>query len=444
LIKGLWNSLSNLLGAGTFDDTNKDQCWVGFHSSQSSFALDHQSLIHLVKNRHFESHTTLAVDPPESGIFTASDSCFGYGIKKLHKAIQDVLRDLDYRIVQSFVDSMTGDDQRRIAFCSTHNNPFANSFPLALAPEPSMQFSTQEFTVALARKFGAAIPQLLSYVGTTVRSEGKSHKVRVDQFGNGVASAPGVKGGYVTEAHNWIQRDAMKQVSNSGVPVKGDSPFSTGNRIFADCLNLGGLTRTTEDIEKNLQKLIPDGLIGRFDLDTPFESPPNRLDGCETLVEVKTLAALSMTPDARAQKFQSDVEKRARDLDSKYPGSTFTQRLKSYGKDGRYLVLVVGPFANLSEDFMVLCDFLGRVRAHRAINSWNISPKHALAVNRHILITRFGHLAALAWARLILRRFRDSVLPDFTHSAADSDAFSNTYLSNPHRGTYHGRYVPGA
>ena len=83
LIKGLWNSLSNLLGAGTFDDTNKDKCWVGFHSSQSSFASDHQSLIYLVKNRHFESHTTLAVDPPESGILSASDSCFGYdGIKK--------------------------------------------------------------------------------------------------------------------------------------------------------------------------------------------------------------------------------------------------------------------------------------------------------------------------------------------------------------------------
>jgi hypothetical protein len=111
-------------------------------------------------------------------------------------------------------------------------------------------------------------------------------------------------------------------------------------------------TGVTEDIEKGLQKLIPDGLIGRFILDAPFESPPNRLDACETLVEVKTLAALTMTPNARAQKFQSDVEKRARDLDSKYPGSTFTQRLKSYGKDGKYLVLVVGPFANLSDDFI--------------------------------------------------------------------------------------------
>ena len=66
--------------------------------------------------------------------------------------------------------------------------------------------------------------------------------------------------------------------------------------------------------------MIPVGLIGRFDLDTPFESPPNRLSACKNLVEVKTLAALTMTPDARAQKFKSDVEKRARDLNSKYPG----------------------------------------------------------------------------------------------------------------------------
>ena len=69
-----------------------------------------------------------------------------------------------------------------------------------------------------------------------------------------------------------------------------------------------------------------------------------------------------MTPNVRAQQVQSDIEKRAHDLDLKYPGSTFTQVLKSHGKDGRYLVLVVGPFANLSDDFMVLCDFLGRAR----------------------------------------------------------------------------------
>ena len=67
-----------------------------------------------------------------------------------------------------------------------------------------MRLNLQEFTVAIARKFGAPTPQLLAHVGATVRSEGKSHKVSVDQFGNGVASAPGVKGGYVTVAHNFI------------------------------------------------------------------------------------------------------------------------------------------------------------------------------------------------------------------------------------------------
>ena len=106
-----------------------------------------------------------------------------------------------------------------------------------------------------------------------------------------------------------------------------------------------------------------------------------------------------MTPNARAQHVQADTEKRAHDLDLKYPGSTFTQVLKSHGKDGRYLVLVVGPFANLSDDFMVLYDFLGRARALKAINSWYISPKHALAMNRHILIS------SLVWAKLILGRF---------------------------------------
>ena len=96
--------------------------------------------------------------------------------------------------------------------------------------------------------------------------------------------------------------------------------------------------------------------------------------------------------------------------------------------------MVVGPFANLSDDFMVLCDFLGRARALNTISCWNISPKkHALAINRHILVSRFGHLASLMWARLILGRFRDAVLPD-PHSPSSSGAFFNVFSSDPRRG----------
>ena len=132
------------------------------------------------------------------------------------------------------------------------------------------------------------------------------------------------------------------------------------------------------------------------------------------------------------------------DLDLKYPGSTFTQVLKSHGKDGRYLVLVVGPFANLSDDLMVLCDFLGHARALKAINSWYISPKHTLSMNQHILVSHFGDLASLVWAKLILGRFRDAVLPDFSRFPASSDDYLNAFFTDPRHGRYCGRYVPGA
>lgn len=49
-------------------------------------------------------------------------------------------------------------------------------------------------------------------------------------------------------------------------------------------------------------------------------------------------------------------------------------------KDGRYLILVVGPFANLSDDFVIVL-FLGRARVLKAINDRNTNPKHALTMN---------------------------------------------------------------
>ena len=51
--------------------------------------------------------------------------------------------------------------------------------------------------------------------------------MRVDQYGDGVASAPGVKGGHVSAAHNWINFDTMTQVLNSGVTAKGNNRNNT-------------------------------------------------------------------------------------------------------------------------------------------------------------------------------------------------------------------------
>jgi len=39
-------------------------------------------------------------------------------------------------------------------------------------------------------------------------------------------------------------------------------------------------------------------------------------------------------------------------------------------------------------------------------------------MKRHILVSHFGLLASLVWAKLILGRFRDAVLPDFSQFPA--------------------------
>ena len=52
-------------------------------------------------------------------------------------------------------------------------------------------------------------------------------------------------------------------------------------------------------------------------------------------------------------------------------------------------------------------------------------------MNRHILVSHFGHLASLVWAKLILGRFRDAVLPDFPRFPAGSDDYLNAFFTDP-------------
>ena len=52
ITKGLWNSLSGILGAGSFDVANKENCWSVFHVSGHPFGLDHCDLITRVQGRY--------------------------------------------------------------------------------------------------------------------------------------------------------------------------------------------------------------------------------------------------------------------------------------------------------------------------------------------------------------------------------------------------------
>ena len=134
-----------------------------------------------------------------------------------------------------------------------------------------------------------------------------------------------------------------------------------------------------KDCRKNYRN-IPDGVVCASNTfaDEPFAHPTNRIFGKNHLAEVKTFAGKGKgAPDASARTFQLDIVGRAKELDLEFPGSTFEKTLRTYGDDGQYLVLVAGPFSNLSSDFGVLVDFLAQVRTVRLLNTWETKPGQA-------------------------------------------------------------------
>jgi len=331
------------------------------------------------------------------------------------------------------------DDQRSLAFRATHDSEFANCFPVA--SHPSSNFNNREFEIALARKLGLPVKILEHHVGTRVRSNGNSHATLVDPYGNGVASAPGVSGDHARRLHDRLVNAFVQHADEARVPTKGGHR-GTCKDTFNKCLHVGDYIDEVD--ARLLQGIIPDIVIDARDCDAgPFPTP-NPLVGRKTLVEHKTLASLLLSVRARAKKVQTDIQKRAEELDSRHPGSTFAQELQAYGP---YLALVTGPFGNLSSDSKTFVDFIARERAMQTMALRNINPALALAVHRRALVRRIGLLTSRGWAQHIVDRWRDAVSnrPTGPHHVADIDLAADEFLSdNPHRGGYHGMHVPGA
>ena len=72
---------------------------------------------------------------------------------------------------------------------------------------------------------------------------------------------------------------------------------------------------------------------------------------------------------------------------------------------------------------LLFCAIFSDVHAPPQNNhsSWDISLKYPLAINRHILVSHFGHLV-----RLILGRFSDDVLP-YSRAPIGSGAFFDVW-----------------
>ena len=376
-----------------------------------------------------------------------SPCCFGSETKRLHSALQEALRQQEYEVLLLAAnEQMAQDDQRAKSFLATHDSPYANAFPLSpTGADRTLAFSATEFRVSIGRKLGIPLGLLGGFVDQAVRASGNSRRTRVDPFGNGVAAAPGVPGDHFRKLHDHIVNTFLYLLRDAGIPCLG-GPLGSCKHIFSKCFNAGSVT-ADEDKQRLLNGIIPDGLVDARNCTSndPFQAP-NKLLGCQTLIEHKTMASLGMTVEDRQSKINTDIKKHAQELDRQNPGSTFEAELKAYGENGKYLALVTGPFANLSSDFNVLVDLIARERARCLINQCKITAKQALAIYRQFVSRRIGLIACRGWAQHIINRFRDAVSTVPTPSpVADAEFFAEADFSrNSRRGGYCGRSVPGA
>lgn len=440
ITKGLWNSLSAVLGSGSFDATNKDSCWSVFHSSGNIFGKDHRDLISRAQNRYRAAATAAGQDLTNTkNLLTSPIDGFAFGLRRIHKRAQDLIRQLDYMGLLADSELLAGDDQRAIAFLATHDSPFANSFPAT--SDPTLMFTQREFQIALGRKMGSLLPILGPFIGARVRSNGNSRPTYVDPYGNGIASAPGVPGDHFRRLHDRVVCSLVEQIRAARVSVKGGHT-GTCKDTFSKCLNVGDAI--DEDDQRLIQGIIPDMVIdarGRINSGAYPDNP--LLDDRVSLFEHKTLASLKVSVEARANLVRSDLKKRAEDLDARHPGSTFAQELASYGK---YFVLISGPFANLSSDFKPLVDFIARERSLQTIEFRDFKLQVIFSMHKRALIRRIGLFLCRGWAQHIVDRWRDAVSPGSPPFASDDVDLlpCDISLDFPFRGAYRGLNVPGA
>jgi hypothetical protein len=99
----------------------------------------------------------------------------------------------------------------------------------------------------------------------------------------------------------------MQAMADSGIAATGKNPYDTCNGTFKHCFNPGA-RHVDEETTINIQKIVPDGIIDARSMGTlcPYHCPPNRLVGLETLVEMKTVASLNESNEAREQRFLNE------------------------------------------------------------------------------------------------------------------------------------------
>jgi hypothetical protein len=398
--QGLWNSLSSIMGTGSFDKANIATCWGSFHASGSIFGSDHLKEIGSLKSRFWGTLEALGEDPSPESIFSAPDSGFGGGSKKLHKKLMDELRGNEARLLKRRAEAMPRDEPRAEAFLCGWQCPFANRFPLTISSE--VRLTSGEFITALCRKMGLPVPLLLTAVGIQLSNNAASAKKVGDAYGHAYTTVTGAKGDHVRTLHDTILAFIIESVASAGIPHKG-GVGNTCTNMFAHCIHNN---LVSDDDQRHIQGILPDMML---DCSLPPGQQSNPLDGCRHLVELKTISQRNVSVEERAAKIQRDIVQHAKELDARDPRNRVLAELMSYGIRGQYVALVVGRFGEFSKDFIKLRDYIARQKAYTYVEHFNFSVISATSMFKLNITSRWALMAARGWARLILDRRRDLI-----------------------------------
>jgi len=223
IIPGLFPSLSNILGAGSFDNANGETRWQHFLSTDSQVAAEFRSEYDKGKAIHaalvIQTNQAPDSESPRS-IFDQTVNEFGFGIKKIHKTIQDERQYLQHIILTNRAHNLPISDIRRMAFLANGADPFARQF-LGTTPVADTPFTPNEYTTAVALHMGVPVQVLKNHIGEAIRNNPNCQFASVDHYGHNLTTVVGIEGGGTQRNHNTISRTISNSLSAAGIKHLG-------------------------------------------------------------------------------------------------------------------------------------------------------------------------------------------------------------------------------
>jgi hypothetical protein len=268
-------------------------------------------------------------------------------------------------------------------------------------PDPKIDFSSEEFMLAIQNYFGVPMPACLQVLGEVIPTNHPTDKGnRVDAFGRNIATTR-MNGGGAQYVHSSVQREIEGMLNRSGIRTK------SGVGVFKDVV-------AQDDPEKAKQVILVDIVVVTGNLSSN-NAAKARFGSSASLTDVKSCAPksnyLPNTVNHRQDSVDHEYRRRARAEDRKLGyqqgevGPVET-RLKEYGVNGRVLGLVIGGYGEFSSDVYNLVELAVGQRTIEHAQHFAGDKDKTRAMFRTHLYRRLSFTGHRAWARMRLDRLK--------------------------------------